>query len=180
MPKIKKSTRARLSSLRGTKKSLQFLLTAVPKSKPLFKVEQNQTCSFLFDQFLNRILTPAAEYFLEIIKVHQFQGLARAHLQTNGVFHVDTTVAFQGDFSLRPGEDDPIRAEHRAGPAGDAPVFLDNHQIGFGLPDQRSGQAGIQAGRFEAMPALQGYRGERPSFNTQPSLGQGCLLDGFE
>jgi hypothetical protein len=111
-----------------------------------FQVEQEHTPGFLPAYFFADFLPPVLEYFIDFFHVHQLQRLAGADFHANRIVHKSAPVAFQGDLPVRPGVDHSVGTEHRAGPAGDAAVLLDNHQVRLGFPGQGAGQTGIDAG----------------------------------
>jgi len=118
--------------------------------------------------------------FIQFIHIHKFQRPGGARFHTNRIFHIRAPIAFEGHFSLRPREDDPIWAVQGAGPAGDAAVFPDHYHLCGWVPSQRAGQASIQAGGLQTVTALEGERGPIRSFHPKAWLGQRVLLDGLQ
>ena len=125
----------------------------LPRKGLSVKVEQKQ-CAFSFCYFFGDSLSLMAENFLPIFQFYKFQGLTGANFNANRVLHVGASVTLESDFSLRPGIDDPIWAEHSSGPAGDATILLNNHEVGFRIPGQGSGKASVQARSLQTMTAL--------------------------
>jgi hypothetical protein len=83
-------------------------------------------------------------------------GLGRAYFRADRVPHVPAEIAFDRHLIDRRGIDDPKGANHDAHPAGYTCRFMNVYQSRFRIPPHGSIGARIQAGRFHAMPALQG------------------------